>query len=146
MCLLIETETPKRAKKDITCYKVLRLDTYNDGTEVVYTPYQFSTVPKNVINGKKPFIAKTEKGSTITDKMFEQGRHCYGAVFGRAIHTFATKNGAIYDADLLKTYFGTNCIIYKCIIPKDTLYYKGDFGGIKSFASQKIIFKEKVLK
>lgn len=146
MCLIIETETPKRAKKDIICYKVLRL-VNNDGTETVKTPYQFSKVPKDVINGKKTFTAKTDRGTTVTDKMFEQCRRYFGdfgEVNKRAIHTFATKIGAKTDANSLKHYIGGKYVIYKCIIPKDTLYYEGYFECKKSFASQKIVFKEKV--
>ena len=147
MCLITKTRTPKRAKKDIICYKVLRTYTYSDGTEEIDTPYQFATIPKDVINGEKPFIAKTDEGDTVTEKRFERCAGYYdsfSAVNGCAIHTFATKIDAQAEVGSLKTYFGAKCIIYKCIIPKDTLYYEGDFEGKKSFASHKIVFKKKV--
>lgn len=148
MCLIIEAKaTPKRAKKDIICYKVIKRYTFSDGTENLHTPYKFAPIPKDVINGKKPFTAKTSGGATVTDKMFERcGRYFgdFGEVSKCAIHTYTTETGAIADADLLKQYYGGNFIIYKCIIPKDTLYYEGDFEGIKSFASKKIVFKKMV--
>ena len=144
MCLSTILETPKRAKKDIVCYKVIQLVCSSDGKEVTQTPYQYFTVPKDVINGKKPFIAKTERGTIVTDRMFERYKRYLGEINGCAIHTFAAKTRAKADADELKAGWGGRFRIYKCIIPEGTLYYNGFYNGRKSFASQKIVFKEVV--
>lgn len=148
MCLVIELGSRlNRAKKDIICYKVVKVEGYRAAKlfkETITTPYQSTLISKEVINGEKPFIAKTYRGATVTDKMFEQYKPYFGEIKGRAVHTFATKIDAKAEADTLKVMTGDICRIYKCIIPKGTLYYNGFYEGKKSFASQKIVFKEAV--
>lgn len=144
MCLITILEAPKRAEENIVCYKVIELACSDDGKEVAQTPYQYAPIHKNVIKGKKPFIAKNYRGAIVTDKMFEQYKPYFGEIKGRAVHTFATKIDAKAEADTLKVMLGDICRIYKCIIPKGTLYYNGFYEGKKSFASQKIVFKEAV--
>lgn len=144
MCLEIKPGSClNRAKEDVICYKVVRLEV----NETISTPYQTALISNEVINGEKPFIAQNNRGKELTEEAFEiqYQDYCWSRVYGNAIHTFATKNGAKTEATELRAFLpGHKYRVYKCIIPKDTLYYEGDFEGKKSFASQKIVFKEAV--
>lgn len=149
MCLKIKSGScPNRAKEDIICYKVVRVEVCCTATlfkENFLAPYQETPISNEVINGKKPFIAKDYKGEEITEEVFEIRKPVLDTIAGCAIHTFATKNGAKTEATELRDLFLDKFYVYKCIIPKGTLYYEGIYDHKKSFASHKIVFKERVL-
>lgn len=148
MCLYIKSgPSPKKATEDITCYKVIIEEGY--GEKRMMTPYTGCRIGEKIISGEKPFKAEIfdevyDERSIEVKEFQELGYH--RAVIGcGAIHTFETEEAAkaeaIQTADLFKHY---KIGVYKCIIPKGTLYYEGVFADNDCFASQKIIFKESI--
>lgn len=150
MCLYLKSGSlPKKATEDITCYKVIIEESF--GGKCLMTPYQGLDIDEKIISGKKPFKAEIwdfthHKVRSIKVKEFQKlGYNNSGAIGSGAIHTFKTKEAAKTNAVLfahkIKSY---KMSVYKCIIPKGTLYYESVFNPEDCFASQKIIFKESI--
>jgi hypothetical protein len=126
MCLHLngKQNSPKVATKDITCYKFLkrRLNIH----EYYYTTYyQLSPVE----------IGNTYESKIIVEKSVI-GEH----IINIALHSFK------YLSNLRKTirrygYYTDKIVIVKCIIPKGSTYYLGDFEGEGlSYASDKLTY------
>lgn len=141
MCLIVNKGQRYRiAKKDIPCYKVVsKLEYrigYSDDTFYVYcSPYQTRKISNDEVEGKIPYSANGEFNSGV--QMLGEHR---GIGMG-AIHTYvnpyylATPTGS--EIKTLE--------VFECIIPKGTKYYIGkDQSGRDSYASEKIVFKEKI--
>jgi len=128
MCLTSKWRFPKRAKKDIVCYKVLERD--DEGK--LRTPY----IDTYINNISTPFIAK---GISLSfDNKYEKGKGY--------IHTF-TKLSFLeleYSTTLTFRFIFHPPVVFKCIIPKGTKYHTSTDG--KEYCSKKIIFKEKITK
>ena len=97
MCLISKWRFPKKAKKDIVCYKILRSG--SDGK--FYTPFIGEEVDTS-----KPLIAKGSSFS-IFDPFEKKGGY---------IHSFKDCH-----YDFSKTQ------MWKCIIPKGTRYHEEAF-------------------
>lgn len=123
MCLVSKWRFPKRAKKDIVCYKILE-KVKTDNSDEYYTPYLDVKVditkPLKALGNSITFIDPLEKGS-------------------RYIHT-------ISSLDLVNHYiWEMNCsrpVVFKCIIPKGTKYHKSLYNN--EYCSRKIIFDREV--
>lgn len=118
MCLISKWRFPRKAEKDIVCYKVLRALKYPAGPEKIqfFTPFV-----GDIIDIHKPIIA-TSNVKPIKkwwDRIISPHTKTYGY-----IHTYSTKRDARGCADAL----GFNCRIFKCIIPKGTEYHIGRGG------------------
>ncbi len=131
MCLYTKNNQFSIAKENLICYKVLAF--YDGG---FMTPYQKTFMPKNVIDGKIPFIAMGEK-------QIQQGYLSVSCVIGGGfIHTYKSLISAFY----LKNHLGIMYpeyvfCIFECEIPKGTKYYEGEDDFCEaSFASEKINF------
>lgn len=154
MCLAVKKPYKvKIAEKDIECFKVLEKHTYSDGSAKLCTPYQCTVIDKNIINGKNPMISqilvKKEgiwKEVNVTKENFEKIIDPYALLIDRgAIHTFSSITNARKERSWHRARkSGAEYVIYKCIIPKGTLYYEGTFNNVRGFASNKLIFKEEV--
>lgn len=142
---------PKKARKDIKCFKVLC--TYGN---VVETPYQYVNLDKETLAGKKPFVSKIldmleNKMVETTEAKFRIHHADSDTISCGAIHTFSLLEDARKDKEWLRLISSSreekcNYIIYECIIPQGTLYIKGLFDGdATSFASQQIKFVKQVL-
>lgn len=140
---------PKKAKKDIKCFKVLR--TYGN---VVETPYQYINLDKETLAGKKPFVSEIldmleHKMVETTEAKFRIHHADSDTISCGAIHTFSLLKDARKEKEWLlslKEVKEYNYIIYECIIPQGTLYIKGLFDCAEtSFASQQITFVKQVL-
>ena len=158
MCLIAYT-TLQEAKDDIVCYKFLLHQRYvrfspEDkyvnpfGTAVVdrmediehfYTPVMESEVDTRCIYEGMPYIAN--------DCFMPSYNNQLGGGF---IHTFADKEKAssvvehfILDDRRPSETYGR---LFKCIIPKGTIYALGkdEATGYDAYASFRIIFKEEV--
>ena len=132
MCLRLKSETynkPKVANKDIVCYKVLSrvtnpfyVDDENTPEEPInhyYTPWMWTPVPQEVIDGKAPLMPVDKRPSFEiyqSHMLSEDKPHYYCA--GGGIHTFKQLGSA-------KRYSGTGNVIFECIIPKGTEYVEG---------------------
>ena len=155
MCLYLKDIKPKIAKRDIVCYKILnRTSRFNWDTnemeEMYTTPYQhtpINSVNDDIIKGIRCFEpnSSTPHISSSSDLFCLKGFKW--AMRGGCIHSYRYKK----DANFMKkdTYFvkvvGTEDVIFKCIIPKGTEYYKGiDAIGQENYASKKIRFVKQV--
>lgn len=114
MCLKLKGFSIKRlALTDKICYKFLE----NDGKGGYETPYKYFDV----------VIGETYKSTlrrTVCNEI-EEG-----------LHSFAD-----YEDTKNKAYtFG--CVVAKCVIPRGSWYYTGEFSGCKSYASSQLKYVE----
>lgn len=113
------------AKEDIICYKLLKASSNS-----LYTAYRGFPVEGRYLKAKDlPNIKCSGKGYYL-----EEG----------VIHSFASL-GAAHLAILLSSFDFINIVVYECIIPKGTKYYKGRFGTLSSYGSLCIKFVEKCM-
>jgi hypothetical protein len=151
MCLYTKANAaPKVAEKDIECYKFLiHFD------KVGYkTPCQYTVLNDNIVEGKTDFKAKGLQRITKTGRHDTHNNICrtYIEVGSGFIHTFITLSDAEtfvkkwQSVSLDRAW--TPCVIFKCVIPKGTEYYKGYLSTINGkddcYASPRIRFVEKV--
>jgi hypothetical protein len=157
MCLIAYTKL-QEAKDDIVCYKFLLYqrdvrfplkDMHDNQFDIAvavrmediehfYTPVMESEVDNRCIYQGMPYIA---------DECFFP---IYDKLGGGFIHTYADKERAsaivehfILDDRRPSETYGR---LFKCIIPKGTLYALGkdEASGYDAYASYQIIFKEEV--
>lgn len=114
MCLYTKQICPLRARKDIVCYKKFYVWNFS-----IQTLFQFY-----------PIVKPKENHPTLMDDTdiplgFYRSDHCIRGskykIFGGMIHAYKTK-------PKLVSKLTSNCSrigLYKCIIPKGTLYYVG---------------------
>lgn len=162
MCLIAYT-TPQEAKDDIVCYKFLlyqrdaqfplkdmHINQFDIGVaarmesiEHFYTPVMESEVDTRCIYQGMPYIAD-DRSLAIYNAPYNQ------LLGGGFIHTFADKEKAsevvehfILDDRRPSETYGR---LFKCIIPKGTIYALGkdEATGYDAYASSRIIFKEEV--
>lgn len=135
MCLSVGHNLVLVATEDITCYKIVVCDDKGRWC----TAYKHTQLSEEQLSGKKPFYAD---GVFVNNIFITIDRK----VEGGAIHTFFDVKDAAYHAEH-KNFpdFGVyEGHVYRCIIPKGTIYIEGFYGGDKSYASKEIIFKEKI--
>ena len=146
MCLFLkkENELINLAKKDIPCYKLLSRRKSDDGTTHLRTPFMQDEVDYGIT-----VKAKGEHGTTIEFSDWEEGRFEFSRkLMGEGfIHTFKT----IEDADitlLSHDYAIYNPVLVKCVIPKGTWYYEGEFEytGSVSYASKSLRYGKRIVK
>ena len=123
MCLTIKRKSHKQtAKKDIVVYKIVEQVVYS---KRLRTPYQFTTVK---IGGKY------ESKLTVYDDGIE-------LCITKGLHSLKTKKEAIEAAkDITGCDYDQH--IVRCIIPKGSEYYVGDFYDWKGYASSNIEYQE----
>ena len=112
MCLYSKQILPRRATKDIICYKVLCCT-----GSCFRTPYYDMRMDIN-----KEYEAK---GPKIAKAFIKNNYQKYFAIVEKGyIHCFTQENAArdMWFYDVRKR------VIMKCIIPKGTLYYKSKNG------------------
>lgn len=145
MCIYLteKNSTPKTARKDIVCYKILEdISTWN-GQNYWRTPF------------RRCYIDLGETCEAMGDlevKYFdyETPFGCYEAWLGKgAIHTFKTLDGAKKMFGKYRNFYGINrtCVVVKCIIPKGTKYFSGVFEDtrIPSYASTELTYTEEIV-
>ena len=125
MCLYSKKLFPKRAEKDIICYKYLM---YEDSTLV--TPVTKTKVTEDQLKRKVPFKARFSLG--LVSITFDSDNSIVFGISRGWIHTCKQPSNDEYYRSI---------ITYKCIIPKGTLYYENMFGN--EYASKEIKFIEK---
>lgn len=140
MCLLLKKNAKKQtAKKDIKCYKVLKVRTaYRDGKEVyerICTPYRKSRVYLGELNEIETYPnSKPLTTHEFTDVTDDSSETYVKQITGGAFHLFQDKKTAILEAkdwgfDFI-THEGTltihnKTIVVEAIIPEGAQYYKG---------------------
>jgi hypothetical protein len=140
MCLLVKKgERYRIAKEDIPCYKVVKKLNYrigySDDTFYVYcSPYQTRKIFNDEVEGKIPYCANSK---------FNRGYISNGhrGIGEGAVHTYVNP----YNLATPISYELNTLEEFKCVIPKGTKYYVGkDQTGRDSYASERIIFREKI--
>ena len=129
MCLTTTMICPIKARKDIVCYKEfipIRYEKFNKNPKKLMTPIIGTTI-ENPCYIEKPILmddsSKTCKWKTDVLSKYENGIwkkivSVRRIIEGGMIHAHQHKSIAIKAC-------GYNGRIYKCIIPKGTLYFKG---------------------
>lgn len=154
MCLISRTNKPKVAKKDIVCYKVLRRVNPFSSVSGFKTFYTSNLLPDVVISGKQDFIAQGKFRCELSKGGVIEHIFCgkYNIDYGQ-IHTYKSlkdvKNS--FDCSIKSLKDDHEFIVFKCIIPQGTKYFKGRFQtlncmtfGVKSYCSDKIRFIEQI--
>ena len=122
MCLYIEKNSSKIAKKDIICYKKCIQFEGN-----LRTLYMLVPLPNNIIG----YTQKAEGHIIIHEKLFSP----YCIINRGAIHTYKNKP----KINNYGNFINNPIKIYKCVIPKGTKYYKGTvYSNTIGYASKKI--------
>lgn len=137
MCLITTKNIPEIAQEDIVCYKFYILhiakDDINSSShdkDGYLSPYWGMRAPN-----------MNEVVNTVLDRVYlhKCGGNNSTYMINRGFHSFK------YIDDLTKElYFWQPCDakIFKCIIPKGTKYYEGEFDDSPSYCSESIILKE----
>lgn len=151
MCIYLtkKNSTPKTARKDIVCYKILEnINTWN-GRKYGYTPFMGCSVD---LGETYEALGDLQVKSFDFKTWFETPFGCYETWVGEgAIHTFKTLDGAkkMFTNHRLRHLYGINrsCVIVKCIIPKGTKYFSGVFEDtrIPSYASTELTYTEEIV-
>lgn len=119
MCLDLKRFAIRRkASKDITVYKFLEVESTDWALIHYTTPY------KHV-----PILI----GETYTSRLKKDGGFFEKAHIHEGLHSFKHKSDAQYYASLFFDH-----VVAECIIPAGSTYYIGEFGGISSYASDKL--------
>lgn len=151
MCLYVKEEnaTLTTAKKDITCYKILRKSSNqfsgsNQFGEVCYkTPFFYCNVKlgeRVVAEGYQEFGRRS----------FPFKKDFTHVANGGFIHTFASMQGIkSFFKNWKEEYsFGLyDYVVVKCHIPKGAQYYKGIFEatGLASYASTELVYGKEAI-
>lgn len=129
MCLITKQICPAKARKDIVCYKEFTpfmFERFKENPKRLMTPFMGEVI-KNPCYIKKPVLmddsSKTCKWRKYISSRYKNGvrmeivsvKHI---VESGMIHAYQHKHIAIRKC-------GCWSRIYKCIIPKGTLYFKG---------------------
>lgn len=136
MCLrLIKDWAKHMAVRNIVCYKFMLEITMDVGngeknkeiTVAIRSPYMQHEYE----------LGKEYESKLINDAgRVEEGFHSF--------HSFIdcwNEMNSFIDRDLHYRY--KKLYVYKCIIPENSFYYNGDYYGVKSIASDRIIIVEK---
>lgn len=130
MCLTIKrikhlTLKPKKAKKDIIVYKILRSNLLL-GKNMYYTPFRLC-----IVDIKEPLICDVFDTPHLSDREY---------IINFGIHTYKNIRSIKKKYNISHIPKGSFAI-FKCIIPKGTLYWVGKNG---EYASERIEFVEQV--
>lgn len=127
MCLDIKfNDQSKVASKDITCYKVVRVDKHDNWYAVFWPEYLYKK--------DEPIVSKLGRHYLPTPRI-EEGMHSVASLFHATILMCVERN----------TSPTVKFKVVKCIIPKGSTYYKGKYGSMESYASDTIIMTTKPL-
>ena len=160
MCLHSIKGKPSIAKRDIVCYKVLLQHQCNTNPSNMFivTPFKRCEITDTQLNGSSPIKANF---NPKTSEIYQNNsRLLYSWDVGEGyIHTYRSKRAAknaifmygldtdLFNSDWCKQDWVTYGVIYECIIPKGTKYYKGiDDADIRCYASEEIRVKALIVK
>ncbi|MBO5627906.1 MAG: hypothetical protein J5965_02355 [Aeriscardovia sp.] len=135
MCLRTRQICPLRARKDIICYKAF-IDAF-DNPNYMGTLYIAQYIKKPT---KAPFTLMDDTNTPLSILRCNYSKVTKGAryqIWGGMIHAFKTMS--ISKKDYFRIVYKAS--VYKCIIPKGTLYYVGMDGDI---CAKKMLVIEKV--
>ena len=128
MCLYTKQTEPEIAEEDIICYKFyVRYD------ETLFSPYQESRAPEIGI------ITNTELEKSYRPR--DNGSYIHNLLgfkrVDKGFHSFKTLEEA--EREVNDCWNNLDLVIFKCIIPRGSSYYKGIFGDrYESYCSNSI--------
>lgn len=151
MCMIIEKSSEAIvAQEDVVVFKILREATDNEGNNLILSPFRMFVYKRNKVYTSE--LECSEKGHpycfeeidfyNLTEPYYLPDDMHYIA---KGIHCFSTYTQAKRHARC--DYFGSSEYefysdsVYKCIIPKGSVYYQSRFGTI---ATNKMIIKRKL--
>jgi len=129
MCLFATTKRPYTAKRDLTCYKAIRID----GSS--YTRRFWFKYKKDELNVTKMAIAKEKQ---FADSLSQKYGSRTETTIGAGFHSAKRPQRFLHA---LANYACCNAIICRFIIPKGSKYYLDDTGLV---VSNQIILKETI--
>lgn len=121
MCLITEQKQSEIAKEDVVCYKIIQLNP-NNGK---YESYFYS---------KKKWKLNQLYSTTLNKS---------GEYVLEGFHSYAHYQDAL---EKLEKEMPLGCILVKCVIPKDSIVYKGKHNDTEGYTSNKITMTEIILK
>ena len=142
MCLETKQVKAEIAKKNIVCYKILSKHVGEKGVEYyspIYYHFWFANKPnKDIHFASSPYWVKGEDKKETFNR--DTKETCYEVCSGY-FHTYKNKEDAMRT---VSTSWGEyKYVVVRCIIPKGTRYYEGDFryyeggfGYCECYASQ----------
>lgn len=125
MCLQSKWIFPRKAKKDIVCYKVL----VKNANGFLKTPYQkfpigyIKELPITVEGGKGKSIKQYIKNIIFIYKQIPSIISQLKCKEEGYIHAFNNLNNAELFVYCYNTFYDERLIVIKCIIPKGTLFH-----------------------
>ena len=132
MCLITNDPTVKVANRDMTFWKVLRMQ--EDGS--YRTPYMEMYVQPNAL-----YVEAQEPTDFNMWSCKDEDGVSYYHVENYAYHMFKTFLGALR---LKKSFiYQRGLRVVRAVVPKGTLYVEGEYDGIKSIAAKKVMYKFK---
>lgn len=148
MCIYLtkKNSTPKIAKKDIVCYKIVEdVHAYGRYSKVAYTPFMGYCVTLG-----ETYDAMGQRTIYEFDEYdAPHGRYTHYFSEG-GIHTFKTLEGVEKFCCQYSITYGldSTCKVVKCIIRKGTEYFSGVFEGtrIPCYASSSLTYTEEIVK
>lgn len=114
MCLYTKQICPLRARKDIVCYK--KFYVWHSSLETIYKFYRIVKPEKD----RPTLMDDTNFRSCVFQSAWRRSKGVRYEIWGGMIHAFRTKPALRTDECRFP-----RTGIYKCIIPKGTLYYVG---------------------
>lgn len=132
MCLLIQGNR-RTAKKDILCYKVLKehLD-INGKIKHLNSPYFESY---EWVLGRE----------AVNDEMLILGEIDNNQIRNGYFHSFSNEKDALDESWWHTPHLAERIGVYKCVIPKGSIYYCGEHsGGGEGYASKRLKIVEKI--
>lgn len=124
MCFYTNKAIALKAKKDIVCYKVMYMSAVKNK---VLTIYQIFAYTLNKINPVITLVLIPLRWGNSNIRIINEGYHSY-------IDIHSAKTYANMPDSIIR-------YIFKCIIPKGSIYYKSDSMGDSQYVSNQIIIK-----
>lgn len=130
MCLYASHREPKVAEQDIEVYKVA---IYSDVSKTYHTPYRGYAMD----SGDDVTTEIQDEATVIGYYQLDWYRHFE---VNQGFHTLANLRPAYEEAEMHKLNCrDNNPTVFHAIIPKGTRYYEGEYGGMISYASERLI-------
>ena len=146
MCLKVIINKPtdlqlKIANKDITCYKTMHIYTNsNADNSFINSNHLYSYYQAFLYDRGKRYTLK------LRDMTEEDIYSTTDGSFVEIYKGFHSYVKGIDVIDQLNRLDHNTTIGIKCIIPKDSSYYKGDFNNVESYVSDTIIIGKRIFK
>ena len=138
MCLYSKQILPRRATKDIICYKAMYKNIRSTG--IVYvSPYKGFIIPATEFG--KVYNARGDYKEYYRQRIFSCGKYCFIARIGKGyFHAYKFDHDAVIATGFTGI-LGPDKRVIKCIIPKGALYWNGTAADI---CATEMIFVEEM--